>query len=166
MVFVQLEHNNGKIRQMKVSFLINTLFSIKVVGRWKSSTANLKLIPGFGRIQINGCTRKNYFSNQKYSFKDISKPVQVITKNGNRHHIQIFYTFDYKVTIKGGGLKSQVDTLKLVFARAFYLLFKITQQNYRPFLRKHILLTCNSRVKERRKYGLKKARKASQFSKR
>jgi small subunit ribosomal protein S9 len=133
-------------------FMINNLFFTKVVGRRKKAVANLELIPGSGKIQINKCLAEQFFSDHPKRLLVIQKPFFIST----------YLYFNVKVTVKGGGLTSQAEAIKLALARALVNI----EPEIRKIFRENYLLTCDSREKERRKYGLKKARKAPQFSKR
>ena len=122
------------------------------VGRRKSAVANLILIRGLGQIQINGILAQEFFF--RYPIGD------VIVHQPFRFFSQL--AFDVKAKSKGGGLKTQAEALQLGLVRRVLFL----QPRVRHIFREQKLLTRDSRQKERRKYGLKKARKAPQFSKR
>ena len=121
-------------------------------GRRKSSTARIVLKPGKGDVMINGVKANDYFP-YKTLVQDFSQPFEV-TKQENK--------FDVKANIKGGGFSGQAGALRQAIARA---LVEVDENN-KKYLKERKLLTRDSRMKERRKYGLKKARKAPQFSKR
>ena len=123
-----------------------------MVGRRKSAVANLKLSPGVGQIHVNDRILENMFVNYMERRIWIQKPVQI-------SGLQIF---DVEIYVKGGGLFGQSQAMQLALTRAL-----VTSKPFvKNLVRKHYLLTCDSRKKERRKYGIKKARKAPQFSKR
>jgi small subunit ribosomal protein S9 len=130
----------------------NFMFFVKTVGRRKMSIANLELIPGSGQIQVNGLSAENFFISSLNRLSVIQRPFIVFTN----------FTFDAKVKVQGGGLQSQSKALQLSLSRA---LVAVQPENQSIF-RESLFLTRDSRRKERRKYGLKKARKAPQFSKR
>lgn len=130
----------------------NKIFFAKVVGRRKKAVANLELIPGSGKIQINGRIAEQFFSGNPKRLLVIQKPFFIST----------YLKFNVKVKVKGGGLQSQADSIKLALARALVK----AEPKIRSIFRESYLLTRDYRKKERRKYGLKKARKAPQFSKR
>nr|WAM63977.1 30S ribosomal protein S9 [Ishige okamurae] len=129
------------------------------IGRRKEATAIVYLIPiteSNSKIlfEVNGRLGEQYFQQNFFYLNQIYLPFKVITSN-----------IKYKicVTVKGGGLTGQAESIKLGIARA---LCKIDRINFRPTLKLQRLLKRDARIKERRKYGLKKARKASQYSKR
>lgn len=122
------------------------------VGRRKTSTANAILVKGTGKITINGVEAEQYFTNET-SILDLMQPLEL---TGNKDK------YDIKVSVKGGGLEGQTGAIRLAIAKALTL---IDPEN-RVILREQGLLTRDPRNKERKKYGLKKARKAPQFSKR
>lgn len=122
-------------------------------GRRKSSIAQVTLIPGIGNMTINGKTANDYLQKDPLSLHVISEPLKTVYLEDK---------YDLKIKVQGGGLKAQAKAIQLGIARAL-----CTYQNsFRAPLKVKGFLTRDSRVKERRKYGLKKARKASQFSKR
>jgi small subunit ribosomal protein S9 len=125
------------------------------VGRRKSSIAQIRLISGgSGKVSVNGKILEEYF-HYIPTYLDISlQPLKLI---GGEE------SFDVIITAKGGGLSGQAQAIKLGIARA---LCTIVPENQQTLLRSLGLLTRDPRTKERKKYGLKKARKASQFSKR
>nr|BBI28659.1 fusion protein of alpha subunit of RNA polymerase and ribosomal protein S9 [Dinophyceae sp. MRD-151] len=133
-------------------FMKDNLFFTKTVGRRKAAIANIKLVPGSGKIQVNNQKAKKFFVSYPDRFLVVEKPCS------NFSHVN----FDIKSKVQGGGLKKQVEAMQLALARALVVSFP---RNRRIFRKNH-LLTRDSREKERRKYGLKKARKAPQFSKR
>jgi small subunit ribosomal protein S9 len=123
------------------------------VGRRKSAIAQIKLIRGNGEFIINGKSGLSYMQENPSFLLAIQAPLDLLGLQKN-------YTVIVKVT--GGGLAGQADAIRLGVARALCLL----EESYRSSLRLKGFLTRDSRIKERRKYGLKKARKAPQFSKR
>lgn len=126
---------------------------IIATGRRKTSIAVVKLVKGKGRIYVNGKTLKNYIGNMPAVELMIFKPL-VLTDNQEK--------FDVRVKAVGGGICSQAGAIKHGIARA---LVKLNEE-YKNVLRSEGLLTRDPRVKERKKYGRKKARKRFQFSKR
>jgi small subunit ribosomal protein S9 len=134
------------------TFMNENLFFTKAVGRRKTAIANIKLVPGSGKIQVNNQRAKKFFVSYPDRLLVIEKPCY------SSSHV----TFDIKSKVQGGGLKKQADAIQLALARTLVVSFPI---NRRVFCKNH-LLTRDSREKERRKYGLKKARKSPQFSKR
>lgn len=129
-------------------------------GRRKRSSASVRITGGTGNITVNGVDVNDYFPN-KILVMDLKQPLTV-TDNENR--------FDIEVTVKGGGYSGQAGAIRLGIARALLEFDANTDQtredSYRKILKVNGFLTRDARVKERKKYGLKKARRAPQFSKR
>jgi small subunit ribosomal protein S9 len=125
---------------------------IQKTGRRKESIARVRLRPGTGKVTVNGRTFEEYFPNLTH---------QVVAKEPLRV-TQTEEVYDVDATLVGGGVSGQAGALRLGIARALVDLDGDT----RPVLKKAGLLTRDAREKERRKYGLKKARKAPQYSKR
>ena len=129
-------------------------------GRRKSSVAQVKLVGGTGKITING---KDVHEDMPYEtlVTDLMQPL-VATNNENR--------FDIEVKVTGGGFSGQTGAIRLGITRALLEFDAPTDQtredSYRHILKNLGLITRDARVKERKKYGLKKARRAPQFSKR
>lgn len=121
-------------------------------GRRKSAVARVRLLPGEGQIIVNGKPLEEYFGLRTLEL--IIKQPLVVTDTVNK--------FDVIATINGGGTAGQAGAVRHGIARALLQ----ADREYRPALKKAGLLTRDPREKERRKYGLKKARKAPQFSKR
>lgn len=122
------------------------------VGRRKSSVARVFLTPGTGAIIVNGKKAEEYFPH-KVLLLDINQTFAATGTEGK---------YDVKANIIGGGYSGQTGALRLAIARA---LVKANDAN-KPLLRAKGLLTVDARVVERKKYGLRKARKDKQFSKR
>ena len=122
-------------------------------GRRKSSVARVYLTPGKGEIKVNGVDVHAYFPYET-CVMDLSQPL-VATENENK--------FDINATVNGGGFSGQAGAIRLGIARA---LLEASTDSYRKTLKAAGLLTRDSRAKERKKYGLKGARRAPQFSKR
>jgi small subunit ribosomal protein S9 len=123
------------------------------VGRRKEAIARVRLVPGAGEFTVNGRTLEDYFPNKLHQ-QLINDPFKVLDLLGS---------YDVKAKITGGGPSGQAGALRLAIARA---LNEIDRENNRPALKKAGFLSRDARVIERKKAGLKKARKASQFSKR
>ncbi len=121
-------------------------------GRRKSSVARVRLIPGKGIVTINKKPLNDYFGMEILK-KEVMRPFGIAGAEGK---------FDVIATVTGGGFTGQAGALRHGISRA---LIK-SDIEMRPALKKAGFLTRDSRMKERKKYGLKKARKASQFSKR
>ena len=122
-------------------------------GRRKEAVARVRIVPGTGRWVINGRELANYFPNKVHQ-QLVNDPFRALDLEGR---------FDVFARIDGGGTSGQAGALRLGIARA---LNEIDVEAYRPTLKKAGYLTRDPRAKERRKYGLKKARKAPQYSKR
>ncbi|PDQ35665.1 MAG: 30S ribosomal protein S9 [Candidatus Lumbricidophila eiseniae] len=123
------------------------------VGRRKQAIARVRLIPGAGTIRVNGRVFEGYFPNKLHQ-QLITDPFKVLNLVG---------AYDVIARVTGGGPSGQAGALRLAIARA---LNEIDRENNRPALKKAGFLTRDARVIERKKAGLKKARKAPQFSKR
>ncbi len=121
-------------------------------GRRKSSIARVRLIPGEGKITINGKDLEDYFDYEILK-REIRRPF-VLTQMEGR--------FDVVSTVHGGGYTGQAGALRHGISRALVR----SDEELKGVLKKAGFLTRDPRMKERKKYGLKKARKASQFSKR
>lgn len=126
---------------------------IMATGRRKCAIAVVKLVKGKGRIFINGKTLPNYIGNRPAIELMMFRPL-VLTDNQEK--------YDVRVKAVGGGIVSQAGAIKHGISRA---LLQVNEE-YRNVLRSEGLLTRDPRIKERKKYGRKKARKKFQFSKR
>lgn len=125
----------------------------QAVGRRKEAVARVRLTPGTGVITVNGRSFEDYFPNKLHQ-QLITDPFTVLKLGG---------AYDVSARITGGGPSGQAGALRLGIARA---LNEIDRDNNRPDLKKAGFLSRDARVKERKKAGLKKARKAPQYSKR
>ncbi|GMA28186.1 hypothetical protein GCM10025874_14390 [Arenivirga flava] len=123
------------------------------MGRRKQAIARVRLIPGSGTITVNGREFADFFPNKLHQ-QLITDPFTVLELNGS---------YDVIVSVKGGGPSGQAGAVRLGIARA---LNEIDAEHNRPTLKKAGFLSRDARVKERKKAGLKKARKAPQYSKR
>jgi len=121
-------------------------------GRRKSSVARVRLYPGSGRITINGRDVDDYFGLETLKLI-MNQPFGVTNTVGK---------FDVVANVNGGGVSGQAGAIRHGIARALLL----ADETFRPALKKAGFLTRDPRMKERKKYGLKAARRASQFSKR
>ena len=121
-------------------------------GRRKSSVARVRLVPGEGKVVINGREMNDYFGLETLKLI-VNQPLE-LTETKDK--------YDILVNVIGGGFSGQAGAIRHGISRA---LCKVDEE-YRPTLKKACLMTRDPREKERRKYGLKKARKASQYSKR
>ena len=125
---------------------------IQTVGRRKEAIVRVRLIPGTGSYKLNGRTIEDYFPNKVHQ-QAINEPFVTLEKQGQ---------YDVIARLSGGGISGQAGALRLAIARA---LIEADAED-RPALKKEGFLTRDARIKERKKYGLKKARKAPQYSKR
>ncbi|GAB2852880.1 30S ribosomal protein S9 [Lentzea nigeriaca] len=124
----------------------------QTVGRRKEAVVRVRLVPGTGKFTLNGKALEDYFPNKVHQ-QLIKEPLVTAEKPE---------TFDVIANLRGGGITGQAGALRLAIARA---LIAVDSED-RPALKKAGFLTRDPRVKERKKYGLKKARKAPQYSKR
>ena len=122
-------------------------------GRRKEAVARVRLVPGSGQWTINGRALENYFPNKLHQ-QEVSDPFTLLELTG---------AYDVIARIHGGGPSGQAGALRLGISRA---LNEIDREHNRPALKKAGFLTRDARVIERKKAGLKKARKAPQYSKR
>ncbi len=122
-------------------------------GRRKSSVARVRLLPGSGNITINKKSIDDYFGMEIVK-REVRRPFEVAGCEGK---------FDVIATVRGGGFTGQAGALRHGVSRALCV---ADREAYRAALKAAGFLTRDSRMKERKKYGLKKARRASQFSKR
>jgi len=121
-------------------------------GRRKNSVARVYLVPGDGKITVNARDIEEYFD--KETLKMIVRQPLEATETVGR--------FNVSAKVIGGGTSGQAGAIRMGIARALLE----ADEEYRPVLKRNGFLTRDPRMKERRKYGLKKARKAPQFSKR
>ena len=121
-------------------------------GRRKSSVARVRLYPGSGAVTVNGRDIDDYFGLETLKLI-INQPFVLTGTEGK---------FDVVVNVRGGGISGQAGAVRHGIARALLL----ADESYRAILKKAGFLTRDPRMKERKKYGLKAARRASQFSKR
>ncbi|MFT4044085.1 MAG: 30S ribosomal protein S9 [Gordonia sp. (in: high G+C Gram-positive bacteria)] len=125
---------------------------IQTVGRRKEAVVRVRLLPGNGSFQLNGRSLEDYFPNKVHQ-QIIKAPLVTVERTES---------FDIYAKLVGGGPSGQAGALRLAIARA---LIEVTPED-RPALKRAGFLTRDPRAVERKKYGLKKARKASQYSKR
>ena len=126
----------------------------QATGRRKSSVARVRLVPGTGRIVINKRDLDDYFGAKELVKNEVKRPLEMTGTIGQ---------FDVLATVNGGGFTGQAGALRHGISRA---LCEADADAYRAMLKAAGFLTRDSRMKERKKPGLKKARRASQFSKR
>ena len=125
---------------------------VQTVGRRKEAVVRVRLVPGTGGYRLNGRTLENYFPNKVHQ-QLVNEPFVTLEKTEQ---------YDVIARLHGGGISGQAGALRLAIARA---LIEVEIDD-RPALKKAGFLTRDARIKERKKYGLKKARKAPQYSKR
>jgi small subunit ribosomal protein S9 len=125
---------------------------VQATGRRKSSVARVRLRDGSGQVTLNSRPLENYFPTMASRMR-VMEPLQITQTQGR---------YDVEATLEGGGMTGQVDALRLGISRALIEL----DEELRPTLKKAGLLTRDSRVVERKKYGLRKARRAPQYTKR
>ena len=123
------------------------------LGRRKAATARARLFKGKGEITINNKAALDYLSGNKSLLAEVTDPLALAGKQKE---------FDITILVSGGGLAGQVDAIKLAISKALTLEFP----DLRPVLKKAGLIKRDPREKERKKYGLRSARKREQFSKR
>ena len=123
------------------------------LGRRKAATARVRLYKGKGEITINNKPALEYLSLNKSLLAEVTDPLALVNKQKE---------FDVTILVSGGGLAGQVDAIKLAISKALTLEFP----DLRPVLKKAGLIKRDPREKERKKYGLRSARKREQFSKR
>jgi len=123
------------------------------IGKRKTSVAKVFLKDGSGIITVNNKTFEDFFSGVGEERELLKNPFVLVNLNNK---------YDILIKVKGGGISSQLDAIRLAISKSICTI----STEYRQTLNENLLLRRDSRIKERRKYGLKKARKASQYSKR
>ena len=123
------------------------------LGRRKAATARARLFAGKGNLTINDKPALDYFDGNKTMLAEVTDPLALAGKQKE---------FDITIRVNGGGLAGQVDAIKLAISKAL----TVAHADLRPVLKKAELLKRDPREKERKKYGLRSARKREQFSKR
>lgn len=123
------------------------------LGRRKSSTARVRLQSGKGAIIINGKPAEEYLAGSKYLLKKLQEPFLVLDNDGK---------FDVSAVVSGGGHQGQTEAIRLGIAKALVAV----NDDFKSTLKRADLLSRDSREKERKKFGLKGARKQRQFTKR
>jgi small subunit ribosomal protein S9 len=124
---------------------------VRATGRRKEAVVRVRVVPGTGKVLLNGRTLEEYFPARSHRIM-VTTPFRVIGREKE---------FDVTARLNGGGVSGQAGALRHGIARALIEM----DPSLRPVLKKEGLLTRDPREKERRKYGLKKARKAPQYSK-
>ena len=123
------------------------------IGKRKTSVAKVFLKEGSGAIKVNNKLFEDFFSGVGEERELLKNPFVLVNLSNK---------YDLDIKVKGGGISSQMDAIRLAIAKALCTI----NNEYRQVFNENLLLRRDSRIKERRKYGLKKARKASQYSKR
>lgn len=123
------------------------------LGRRKAATARVRLTTGKGVITINGKPAEEYLAGSKNLLNRLQTPFTVLEQNGK---------FDVSVVVNGGGMSGQVDAIRLGIAKALV----VSNEDLKSTLKRADLLGRDPREKERKKFGLKGARKKRQFTKR
>jgi small subunit ribosomal protein S9 len=123
------------------------------LGKRKTSVAKVFLKEGTGVLTVNNKSFEQFFASVLEEAELLKNPFVLVNLTNK---------YDIHIEVKGGGISSQIDAIRLAIAKAICLI----NTEYRQILNQQLLLRRDSRIKERRKYGLKKARKASQYSKR
>lgn len=150
----------------------------RAVGRRKEAVAQVQILRGTGQFTINNKAAQDYLHNNSCSLLAVKSPFDALEQNesnSNESGLSL-ESFDTIVKVKGGGLIGQAEAIKLGVARALCEIEVLSSETNAPdldsqlYVKKQLrtkgYLTQDARVKERRKYGLKKARKASQYHKR
>ena len=123
------------------------------IGKRKTSVAKVFLKEGSGIIKVNNKSFEDFFAGVGEERELLKNPFILVNVSNK---------YDLDVKVNGGGISSQMDAIRLAIAKALCTI----NNEYRQIFNENLLLRRDSRIKERRKYGLKKARKASQYSKR
>ncbi len=124
------------------------------LGRRKRSTARIRLMHGKGNVLINGKLASDYFNGSKAIMYELIRPFAVLDLESNK--------YDISAVVRGGGYAGQADAIRLAIARAL----AVMNEDFKGTLRRTELLGRDPREKERKKFGLKGARKQRQFTKR
>lgn len=123
------------------------------LGRRKSATARVRLMSGKGAITVNDKPAAEYFADSKYLLNMLEQPFTVLDQTGK---------FNVSAKVSGGGHEGQIEAIRLGIAKALVLL----NEDYKSTLKRADLLSRDPRERERKKFGLKGARKQRQFTKR
>ena len=135
-----------------MAVVIDASGATRATGRRKEAVVRVRLLPGTGQWKLNNRTLDDYFPNKVHQ-QIIAEPLK---------NLELAEAYDVFATLHGGGISGQAGALRLGIARALIII----DEDHRPAMKKAGFLTRDARVKERKKYGLKKARKAPQYSKR
>jgi small subunit ribosomal protein S9 len=123
------------------------------LGRRKSSTARVRLQGGKGTISVNGKSAEEYFAGSEYLLNELNKPFTALQQENK---------FEISAVVSGGGHAGQIDAIRLGISKALVLM----NEDLKGTLKRADLLSRDPRKKERKKFGLKGARKQRQFTKR
>ncbi len=123
------------------------------LGRRKSASARARLFKGKGNITVNGKPAEEYFARSQQLLREINKPFALLEKEGQ---------FDVSIVVEGGGSNGQALAIRLAISKSLVVL----NEDYKSTLKRADLLSRDPREKERKKFGLKGARKQRQFTKR
>ncbi len=123
------------------------------LGRRKSATARVRLTKGKGTITVNGKLAGEYFAESKYLLGKLEQPFTLLDQTGK---------YDVSAVVSGGGHEGQTEAIRLAIAKALVVI----NEDFKSTLKRADLLSRDSREKERKKFGLKGARKQRQFTKR
>ena len=135
-----------------MAVVIDASGATRATGRRKEAVVRVRLLPGTGQWKLNNRTLEDYFPNKVHQ-QIVAEPLK---------NLELTEAYDVFATLHGGGISGQAGALRLGIARALIII----EEDHRPAMKKAGFLTRDARVKERKKYGLKKARKAPQYSKR
>jgi small subunit ribosomal protein S9 len=123
------------------------------LGRRKSATARVRLMNGKGNVTVNGKPAEEYFADSKYLLAKLQQPFVLLEQTGK---------YDVSAVVSGGGHEGQTEAIRLGIAKAL----TVMNEDLKSTLKRANLLSRDSREKERKKFGLKGARKQRQFTKR
>jgi small subunit ribosomal protein S9 len=139
-----------------VAVITDAQGAVRATGRRKEAVVRVRLVQGPGEWQLNGRSLEDYFPNKVHQ-QLVSEPFKTVAKDEENP-----VAYRVLASLRGGGVSGQAGALRLAISRAL----TTAEEDSRPALKKAGFLTRDARVKERKKYGLKKARKAPQYSKR
>jgi small subunit ribosomal protein S9 len=126
---------------------------VYAIGRRKSATARVRLVPGKGNITVNGKLAAEYYSDSKFLLGKLDEPFSALGEANK---------YDISAVVSGGGHDGQIEAIRLAISKALTMI----DENVKGTLKRAKLLSRDPRDKERKKFGLKGARKQRQFTKR